>query len=296
MSLLTEGATNGAADTGATAAAAAANGVGSEGAASGAEASAAYLYDVPDEFKAHEGITKFVKDGKVDGAAVLKSYTHLESLNGRDKIVVPKTDEEWGPVYDKLGRPESADKYVVTRPEKLPEGMSYDEEGEKFLRQFAHANGFNQKQFAAAYQTYFDRQQGVVANYTKFQNEAKEKVENDLKREHGQAYDGFKGAAVAAVEQYADPDFKQWLDETGLGNDPRMVRIFGRIGKEMLGESKLKGGGNGGGGPMTPAEWDAKITSFRTEHNDALLNNQHGEHKSRTDELTEMYRRKHGGK
>lgn len=257
-----------------------------------AGATPSYAFDLPEEYRANEGLAKFVKDGKVDGSAVLKSYAHLESMNGRDKIAVPKSDEEWGAVYDKLGRPADASKYEVTKPQ-LPEGVTYDEEGEKFMRDFGHKNGWNQKQFSAAYQALFERQASMQGEWAKMDSEAKDKCAADLKREHGDAYDANLQAGAAAMQQFLDPDFYQFLESRGLANDPRMVRPFIRIGKEMMGDSALKGGG-GNNATLTPQQWDSKIADFRKEHAEALRDSDHKDYKTRAAELREMYQRKHG--
>lgn len=302
MSMLADmagGATPGA-DAAVAANAAAANGVAADGAADATTTAAAASppadWLVPDEYKANESVGKFVKDGKIDRDALLKGYVNAAELVGRDKIIVPKTDEEFAAVYDKLGRPKTGDEYVVVKPDKLPEGMEYDEEGEKFMRQFGHANGWNQKQFDSAYKTYFERQQGMMASYQQYDKEAAAKCSDDLKREHGQAFDGFVQAGGAALKQYADPDFYQFLSEKGLANDPRMARIFGRIGKELLGESQLKGGNGGEGLALSPAEWDRKIADFRDTHKEALRDQDHRDYRTRADELRKMYRDKHGEK
>lgn len=276
--------------------AAGANGVAADGAATNGAAAPAHFYDLPDEYKDNEGVKKFVKDGKVDGAAVLKSYAHLESLNGRDKIAIPKTPEERIAARRQMGAPDDPSKYVVTRPAEMPEGMQYDEDGEKFMRQFGVENGWDQQDFDNAYKTYFERQQGMMASYQKYDKEASDKCASDLKREHGSAFDGFVQAGGVALKEFADPDFYQFLSEKGLANDPRMARIFGRIGKEMLGEGKLKGGNGGGTGTMTPAEAEAKITAFRSEHHAALFNSEHVDHKSRVEELSRLHAMKTGGK
>lgn len=250
---------------------------------------------LPDEYKANESVGKFVKDGKIDRDALLKGYVNAAELVGRDKIIVPKTDEEYAAAFSKLGKPESPDKYVVTKPDKMPEGVEYDEDGEKFLRDFAHQNHYTQKQFEAAYKTYYERQQGMVSNWHKMDQAAATDCETALRKEHGQAYDGFFQAGSTALQEYADPDFLQFLQQKGLANDPRMIRVFGRIGTELKGDTKLKGDG-GGVGNLTPEQWDAKIRDFRAEHSKVLMNSDDRDYRRRADELQQMYRNKHGEK
>lgn len=53
------------------------------------------------------------------------------------------------------------------------------------------------------------------------------------------------GAAQKAMEKFGSPELKQYLNETGLGNHPELVRIFANIGKAMS-EDGLVTGNSGG--------------------------------------------------
>lgn len=54
----------------------------------------------------------------------------------------------------------------------------------------------------------------------------------------GVNYDSNLGIAKQAMEAYVSPAFKQFLDETGLGNHPEFIRSFLKVGKDIA-ESKL---------------------------------------------------------
>jgi hypothetical protein len=45
---------------------------------------------------------------------------------------------------------------------------------------------------------------------------------------------------------------------------------------------------------MTPAEYTARISDFRTDHNAALQDATHPDHARRVSELNDLYARKHG--
>lgn len=53
------------------------------------------------------------------------------------------------------------------------------------------------------------------------------------------------GAAQKAMDKFGSPELKQYLNETGLGNHPELVRIFANIGKAMS-EDGLVTGNSGG--------------------------------------------------
>jgi len=55
------------------------------------------------------GDERLAKFETLEGLA--KSYINAEQMIGREKIPMPKSDEEWQDVYNRLGRPESAEGY-----------------------------------------------------------------------------------------------------------------------------------------------------------------------------------------
>lgn len=218
-----------------------------------------------------------------------KGYTNLEKLLGRDKVPTPLNEEDeegWSRWYAASGRPEAPDKYDFKRPEKLPTTLAYDEDLEKNFRTAAHSNGLNKKQASALYEQFVKHQIERTSAWEVGQTQSKQKVESDLRREHGAQYEGFLTSAKTAVGQYADPEFRQYLDETGLGNDPRMIRMFGRIGKEMVGEQRLVGKPQ-----MTASSADIQrtISEHRERYKEPLWNKEHPDHAMRVKEMNTLY-------
>lgn len=263
---------------------------GNSHAASQSQEPAATRWTVPEDYRTQEAVRKFLDDkGTLDPAVLLKSHINLESKLGRDKIALPTQDSEWDEVYDRLGRPAAPEGYTYKAPTDLPEGVTVNADVEKYWRAAAHANGLSDKQFNGLAKLFLDAQGQSVAGWTAAQNEARAKVEGDLKREWGQAYDQNVQAAKIAMKEYADADLLKVMDESGLGNDPRMVKVFAKIGAELLGDDKLKGTG-ADGGKLTPAQVQAKISEFRTTHEKALFNSEHPEHNRLVKELEALHR------
>jgi hypothetical protein len=218
-----------------------------------------------------------------------KGYTNLEKLLGHEKIPRPANDEDqegWDRWYAASGRPEAPDKYEFQKPEKLPETLSYDEDLEKNFRSAAHANGLNKRQATALYDQFVKHQIERTAAWETGQKQARAQVETSLRREHGAQYEAFLTSAKTAVSEYADPEFRQYLDETGLGNDPRMIRMFGRIGKELAGESRLHGKPQP---TASPVDMQRAISEFRDKYKEPLWNRDHPDHALRTKEMASMY-------
>ena len=89
---------------------------------------------ISEEFRNDPNINKFTE---ID--ALAKSYINATKMIGQDKVAVPNknsTEDQWNEVYDKLGRPESADKYSLNvKSDTVPidEG-SIKQFAEKFLK------------------------------------------------------------------------------------------------------------------------------------------------------------------
>lgn len=129
---------------------------------------------------APEDIGFIQNKGWDDPVKPIQAYKNLEKFHGvpADQLIkLPKNFEDPGaldPVYDRLGRPASPDKYEI----KLPEGVKVDEGRLKAAREVGHKLGLNTKQMQALAE--FD------ANYMgeamkAFEAERTQKMEADLK-------------------------------------------------------------------------------------------------------------------
>ncbi|HIE5902666.1 peptidase [Proteus mirabilis] len=53
------------------------------------------------------------------------------------------------------------------------------------------------------------------------------------------------GAAQKAMDKFGSPELKQYLEESGLGNHPELIRIFAGVGKAMSEDGLVTGNSNG---------------------------------------------------
>ena len=229
----------------------------------------------------HEGLAK--------GYGTLKGrYANLEKLLGGEKIPVVKNWEDkeaadrW---FKAAGRPDDAKGYELAKPDKLPDGF-YDETAEASFRDWAFNNGLNKHQAKNLHEAYVKTQLERHAAWAEQQRTTQGRLKADMMREHGAAYEGFSKGASAAVARYADPDFKAWLDETGMGNDPRMVRVFGRIGKDMMGDTALRGQPKV---EVNTADLDQQISEHLAKHKDVLFDKTHPDHAQRVAERNKLF-------
>lgn len=217
-----------------------------------------------------------------------RSYQSLEKLLGREKVPVPTSDEDdegWNRWYAAMGRPEDPEKYEFKRPD-LPNDLPYDEDTEKAFRNWAHKNGLNKRQANNLYDAFVKTQVERHAAYNDHQKQSRAKIEIDLRREYGNGYDGKVNLAKTAIREFADPDYLAWLDESGMGNDPRMIRAWIKVGEKMTGETQLRGKP---AQEAQPADLDRAIADFRDKFKDALWNKDHPNHDQRNKELRKLY-------
>ena len=135
----------------------------------------------------------------------------------------PTTEEEWGEMWGKLGRPESPEGYGIEKPE--------------FSQAFHSAN--LTKEQANALNQWMNEQQ---SSYESEQQSAQEARVGDLKEEWGRAYDTRVDLAQKAV-RFLDEQvggLVDYLNDSGAGDDPQMIKLFYTLSKGLE-ESKMEG-------------------------------------------------------
>jgi uncharacterized protein YpuA (DUF1002 family) len=171
-------------------------------------------------------------------SGMAKMLVSAEGMVGKDKVVVPGEDasqEELDSFHNKMGRPEKDDGYELT----LPEGLKYSDEDMKSFRVAAHKMGLSATHAKALFDWHTSLSVEGAKTSSLKQKEALRTVEETLKKEWGAAYDQKKELALRAIRTFADADAFVALEE-GLGNDPRLVKLFNKVG-EAISEDKLKG-------------------------------------------------------
>jgi len=191
---------------------------------------------LPDDLKGNEAFTKFEKIGDFasDYLATKGSVTDLEGKLGNSipKLSENATDEERATYFNTLGRPETVDKYELKRPE-IPEGMPYSEDIEKGFKGASHALGLSQHQM----QGLFDWYMGGSTEAFKADGIARKTAYDAgieaLKKEQGDKFPEYVKTMERAVEAFGGVEFKKFMDDSGLGNNPAIVKTFYNIGKAM---------------------------------------------------------------
>ena len=149
--------------------------------------------------------------------------------------------------------PESADQYKFDYPHDFPDNMK-DPETLAAFRELSHKLKIP---IDTAKQIFdFDISRSIAAQAKSLEMEkdkeaktaaALTEAETKLKTDWGDSYDENLSLALKGIDKFGGPDFKKHLDDTGLGNNPLMVKTFYQIGKAMS-EDTLKPGEGGSDG------------------------------------------------
>jgi len=196
---------------------------------------------------------------------IVSSYRNLEKFSGGSKNLVelPGADADadaMSAFYNKLGRPESADKYSFELPD------AGDEELFSWFRQTAHETGLTDTQAAQLFQRWeqlsSERIEGI-------QQQAVQSAEADiasLKKEWGQGFDSQIASGRRAVEALGLDEGKLSEYEGKLGT-AEMLKLFAALGSKMGEDSFEDGGRSNSGFGMTPAAARAQLEDLRMDSN-----------------------------
>ena len=220
----------------------------------------------------------------MDIQSLAKSYVHSQKMIGKDKIVVPDkfaTTDDWNKVFNKLGLPESLDKYELKNADKFEKG---------FLDQFkgyAHKEGIlpmHAEKILDWYEQYADNV--VKENADKYKIEEENNIKS-LQKEWGNGFERKVQAAAGVFKKFADEDTIKYINETGLGNDPKIIKVFAKI-AESLGEDKFIGDTTKQFG-FTPDEAQSKINSILGNKDHPYHNGSHPSHKEAVSDMQKYF-------
>jgi hypothetical protein len=171
--------------------------------------------------------------GSFEGMA--RSLVEAQRMVG--KRIADASPDELGRFYARHGRPDK------------PEGYSFGEAAaadapsqlESAARQWFHQAGLSQHQAAALHERWsgFIGERAAAAQSAAA--ESQQIAERELRGEWGGGYDKRLRAAARAARDFGGEPLLALLEETRLGDDPRVIRAFARI-AERIGEDGLAGG------------------------------------------------------
>ena len=210
---------------------------------------------LPEEFRSDPAFEKFT-----DLGALAKGYRETVKFVGADKatlVRLPKDEADaaaWGEVWSKLGRPEKPEGYTFDGLDDLP--------GLDGFRKVAHEAGLPAKQAGALAKWYADHQ-------GEQREQMRTSTERALREEWGAAYDERLHSAKKLVEQVGGKDMLEFVERSGFGNHPAVIKLFAKLAAQVAEPGALKGGGSGqqpGAGNLAPAEATAEWERLQRDH------------------------------
>lgn len=199
-------------------------------------------------------------------ADMAKGLVHANGLIGRDKIPVPKDENETLSALRQLGAPESADEIKLQRPE-LPDNFPIDENLEGAFREKAAELGLLPQQAQALHEWFLSENANHFNALQSQVDEKRQEAEQALKQELGNAYDSKLNLARNAARNVGGEDFSAYLEQTGLGNDPNVIRFLVAVGEKMSEDGGDPGGGDRSSFALTPGEAQQKIAELQGDPN-----------------------------
>jgi hypothetical protein len=181
---------------------------------------------LPDEFKNHDYVKTFTKPGDFVKAA-LEAKTERDTLNERVKGAIFKPDDKSTPeqreeFYRSLGKPEKPTEYEFPKGE----GVEHDPKLTEWAQGIFHQANLNKEQ-ASVISTAWDKFiQGVAQAQAEAAKNARAEAETKIKAEMGDKYPAAVELTRRFIEKYAKPEELQFLDESGLGNHPILIRMI----------------------------------------------------------------------
>jgi len=220
--------------------------------------------NLPEDVRAHATVAKYAASPE----AFARGLIHLEGHLGapaEQLLRLPKPDDKdgMGAIYNKLGRPEKPDGYTA----KI-EGDAMDAAAFDAFKAQAHELGITNAQLEGLTKWYAATGQQTMQQLEAADKAAREAADLALKQEWGGAYGDKIDAAAEMAAKFGGEELDGYLKETGLGNDPRMLKAWAAVADAMgeagAGFDPSQRGRDSNRGP-TPAEAEAELVKMETD-------------------------------
>ena len=248
------------------------------------ETSTDWKVSLSDDIKADKSLEN-IKDIN----ALAKSYIHAQKMVGSDKIPVPNkyaTEDDWNAVYEKLGRPKTADGYKFD----LPQDKQVDEVSLKEFSSQAHKLGLLPGQAQGMVKFYNEITAKSLQDADSKALAARETSTKELKQEWGQAYNQKVSQAATLAKSVGATELldTNLADGTKLGDHPVMIKAFAELANKMGEDSIVQASG-----PtyLTPNQIEKQIGEL-TQTDSAYWDKNHPNHEAAVSEVLALREKK----
>jgi hypothetical protein len=219
----------------------------------------------------------------VDGLA--KSYVHSQRMLGSDKVIIPSKyaeDHEWKSFFQKAGLPEEVKDYEVSSSEEV-DGEFMDE-----YKKMSYENNILPNQAQKMFDWYMDKASVEVKRQEEERGHNMEQSAKTLRTDWGSSYDSKIRSAQNAILHYGNKDLNKYLDDTGIGNDPNLIRIFSKVG-ETLDDDSFKGDSNPGNYGRTPEQAQIEINEIMANPKHPYFDKNHPNHRKALEDMERLF-------
>ena len=247
--------------------------------------------DIPKEF-AEEKLWEPLKGKPVP--EILKAYANAEKMIG-GSVRIPKEDakpEEWAAFYKKMGRPDTVEGYNIQKPDKLPDGVTWNDDLTSWFAKTAHENGLSKNQVQKIMKSWNEVE---TAKAHSAQKEMGQRL-SKLQEQWGDEFAGRVELGVRGIERLMPKEevteFKALLDTTGIGNHPLMIKYAHLVGKMLQEDGYIIGDGKGGALGAEAAK--KEIAAINADQAGPYWNDGPG-HKEAVERMNKLHRIASGG-
>jgi hypothetical protein len=202
---------------------------------------------LPNEFKEHEFVKTFQKPGDFVKSA-LEIKTERDSLKTKVDGAIFKpgekaTDAEVSAYHKAIGVPEKPTDYEFPKAQ----GMEHDPKMIEWAQKTFHAAHLPKESAAVISQAWDGFIQGMAKAEVDARKKATDEATATLKKELGADFDKSIELTRRLLSEKATKEELKHLEDTGLGNDPMLIRLIVKLAKATGQDSAL--GGNPPAGP-----------------------------------------------
>ena len=225
---------------------------------------------IPQELRGNASLSKFKT---ADDA--LKAYVNLESAFGKkfEDHLKPDADPAvQARIRGAMGVPEGANGYEDV---KVPDGYEVDKGIVGSFKETAFKAGLSKSQANALQEWFIGQHLDQNTAQAAARVQEKEAALAELDERWGAAKARNVGMIQQLVAEHGGTDVKAALDETGAGNDPRVLEFLARMAGKMA-EDNLITPTSGG---LTVADANKEMQSIRSDMKGPYWNKDHAGHK-----------------
>jgi len=227
---------------------------------------------ISEEFRSNPNIEKFTE---ID--ALAKSYINATQMIGQDKVSVPNknsTEDQWNEVYDKLGRPESADKYSFdVKSDVVP----FDDGAVKQFAENAHKLGLSNKQAQGVLEFYKNSMEGTAQQNQVETETSQVQAEQELRKEWGREFETNVKRAGALAKANLNSDILDLELKNGMrvGDHPEIIKGFAKMASLMTEDNMVSDEDKGA---TSSASIESEISTITNNREGPYWNRQHPDH------------------